>query len=705
MHSESKTFYDPKEDLNTAPTDPQFQKPYTDIDEWRSRDTGCPVRYRYIHGGFEGTETRFSFCFPAKEDYKGRFFHFMAPMQGSENSSEGSGEANPLTAAGRGVEDKIAFAVRCGAYFVETNMGVGAIFGPLPDPTIIYRSSAAAAEYSRQVAARLYGPHRPFGYIYGGSGGGFKSTSCFENACAWDGAAPYVIGSPMAIPNCHTVRAHARRVLRHKLPQIADATEPGGSGNIYAGLNDEEKAALEEATKMGFPPRSWFIYKDMDDGALPVLAPGIRGIDPAYFEDFWKVPGYLGADPRGSAARDRIQHKTVVRQVYVPAKETAGAEQNAGVSDGVDNGVDNAWKKTGDAAGLVSRPWIELETAPGGDPYLFGAYLIPLSGEAAQYRFPLEGLEGNTAIIGSGFGLANMIETLSQVKPGDGIIIDNSEYIAIQTYHRHQVPDKSFAVWDQFRDANGEPRYPQRPALTGPLMARGGAGSLQSGSFRGKMIVTAAMLDYDALPWQPDWYRQRVREALGGDESGQFRLYYIDHAIHGDSGKTLDDLHTVSYLGALHQALLDLSDWVERGIAPPEGTVYAVNDGQLSVPETARERRGIQPVLSLLVNGRECAEIAVGEEARFSGFAELPPGAGKLTHAEWSFEGEENFPVAGQFSEMSADGAKAAVHAVHVYQKPGTYFAVLRVSSNRRGDGADVFTQVKNLRRARVIVK
>ena len=36
--------------------DSLFAKPYIDVDEWRNE----PVRHRYVHGGFEGTETRFS---------------------------------------------------------------------------------------------------------------------------------------------------------------------------------------------------------------------------------------------------------------------------------------------------------------------------------------------------------------------------------------------------------------------------------------------------------------------------------------------------------------------------------------------------------------------------------------------------------------------------------------------------------------------
>src|SRR5579864_6362329 len=50
--------------------DPLFKQPYIDVDEWRDK----PIRHRYVHGGFKGTEARFAFYFPPKEQYQGRFF-------------------------------------------------------------------------------------------------------------------------------------------------------------------------------------------------------------------------------------------------------------------------------------------------------------------------------------------------------------------------------------------------------------------------------------------------------------------------------------------------------------------------------------------------------------------------------------------------------------------------------------------------------
>ena len=74
----------------------------------------------------------------------------------------------------------------------------------------------------------------------------------------------------------------------------------------------------------------------------------------------------------------------------------------------------------------------------------------------------------------------------------------------------------------------------------------------------------------------------------------------------------------------LHQALRDLSNWVEKGVAPPPSTSYEVVDGQVVVPADARERRGLQPVVSLTVDGEVRAEVAAGAEVTFRATARGP---------------------------------------------------------------------------------
>ena len=669
------TIYDPKGDA-------AFKEPYIDVDEWREGS----VRYHYIHGGFKGTQSRFSFFFPDAKDYTGRFFHFMAPVQGSEDAS----------VQFQGEEDKIAFAITHGAYFVESNMGVAVSFTGLEAPDIIYRASAAVAEYSREVAQKLFGPHRPYGYIYGGSGGSLKTLSCFENTDVWDGAVPYVTGSPFAMPNCFTIKAHVRRILRHKLALIGDSAEPGSDRDMYDGLNGEEREALDEILKMGFQARTFIMYRTMDDGALPILTPLVYIHDPDYFKDFWNVPGYLGADPQGSAVRDRIQHPTTVKAIYLPGHKTT-------VTDDGHTGVDEAWKRMRGDMGLADKPMILLEDSIGEDLYIYGSYLTFLTGGAKGYRVPLERLEGPMVVVGAGFGQADMMEMLSKVKPGDQIFIDNSDYIALQTYHRHQTPAEYYEGFEQFKDASGAPLYPQREKLIGPLMAYGGAGSVQSGRFRGKMILIGALMDESAFPWQPDWYRQKAREAFGGDESEHLRLWYMENAMHTDAQRTMDPLRTVSYVTSIYRALLELSDWVERGIEPTASTVYHMTDGQILIPSEASERKGIQPVIALRANGSQRAEVAPGELFTVEAQVEMPEGAGELFRAKWSFDSTDDFPVEGTLEFLDAGHSRAKISYTYAYETPGTYFPVIQVTGGK--DAEDPFTLIRNICRVRVVVK
>ena len=359
----SKTIYH-------ALSDPDYQDSYVDVDEMRTRPApgGEEIVYRYIHGGFRAKEVKFSFHFPQQENFRGRFFQYLSPFPGPDE------ELASLRKTG--ADDRIAFALTNGAIFVESNMGSKAAFGRSGDVTTVWKSSAAVAEFCRKKAIEIYDCERPVGIVYGGSGGGYKTMACIENTDAWDGAVPYVIGSPVSLPNTITMHAQGQRALRHVFPQILDALDAGGSGDMYAELNEDESTMLRELTNMGFPPLAWYPEADgrFDDGSLPVLLPSVRSSDPGYFQDFWQIPGYLGADPASSAARDRLQFHGVVKSVHLP-----------GVSESVEalesrNGVDDAWKKmlTGG-----NGAYLELETLPEGeDLYLKGVNIRIDSGDA-----------------------------------------------------------------------------------------------------------------------------------------------------------------------------------------------------------------------------------------------------------------------------------------------------------------------------------
>jgi hypothetical protein len=671
---------EPQSTTGWQTADSLFRQPYIDVDEWRDK----PVRHRYVHGGFKGTEARFAFYFPPKEQYQARFFQHVTPAPAGEtldanNAVVGSGE----------LLRHMLFSLGSGAYFVLTNEGgPAAIAG---DQTIVgYRVNAAAAEYSRMVAEQMYGANRPYGYAFGGSGGCFKTLSGFENTTAWEGAVPFVCGSPMAIPNVFTVRILAMRILKDKFASVVDATEPGGSGDIYQNLNDEEQDALREVTKMGFPPAAWFNYKTIGEGAFPVLFPLVKLMDPGYFKDFWAVPGYEGMNPKPSLTKARVQHPTTVVKVVSPGNSES--QKSFG-------GVDAAKDAINDSQMIG----IQMESVPSQD--LEGAFVVVKTGAPAGKELPVGKVSGNTVFIARNpFGADNSGD-VKALKPGDQVVLDNSDFLAMQYYHRHQVPGPDYYVWDQFRGPNGKPLEPQRPMLIGPLVT--GAGSVQSGKFKGKMIVVESMMDQDALPWQADWYRSKVKEALGDRIDDSFRLWYVEHALHGDGARQGDTTHTVSYIPDLYQALRDLSAWVEKDVPPPPSTNYKMVDGQVEVPATAAERKGIQPVVIVKINGGARAEVRTGTPVTFTGVIEVPPNTGKVVSAAWDFEGEGTFSSIQAIARSTSDQSRSQVtlKITHVFSKPGTYFPALLATSQRDGDASSSFTRIPNFAKVRVVVK
>ncbi len=692
-HAETKSLVEQSEALASRFTieDEVFKSPYIDVDEWRNE----PIHHRYVHGGFNNTGTRFSFYFPEKEQYQGHFFQHVTPFPISENLAQKIPD---------GPYNKIGFSMDSGAYFVETNggadMDLSHAGAPGQDQSITaYRANAAAAQFSRVVAQAIYDCERPYGYYYGGSGGAYRTIGGMENTRGvWDGAVPYVMGSPMAIPNVFSVRMHAMRILWDKFPQILDAIEPGGSGDPYAGLTEEEASAFKEVTQMGFPPKSWFPYKTMGVHGFSALYQGVLMADPTYFTDFWTKPGYYGYDHPESFKEDRLQFETKVESL-ISLKEAYEQRINLDASKGeTGGGVDTAFKvPAGENPNRIVA--LKLERTPPECNFMGGDIFFN-SGAIEGTRLNVARIVDDVIV----FGIADKA-TVEKIKKGDAVKVDNSNFLAAQTYHRHQVPDLSYKVWDQFRDEEGKPIYPQRPMLLGPLFLMGAAGSVQNGIFEGKMIVVESLWDSEAFPWQADWYRSLAKKNLGDKIDDNFRLYYTDHALHGDEPGVEHTLRVVSYEGALQHALRDLSDWVEKGITPPESTSYTINNGQVIVPCKASERKGIQPTAKLTANGGELAIVKVGESVKFTAKLATPPSTGCIVNVEFDVEGTGDFPIDADLPAGKSNLKEISIDISHTFTNPGTYFPVVRVTSQRECNPDSHYTRIFNLSRVRVVVE
>jgi hypothetical protein len=662
-------------------TDPRFHDPVIDLVEQRT----SPVPHTYMHGNFPGTDARFAFYFPPPEQYQGRFI---------------LGPTHQLTNDEKGRDPSFAFS--SGAYLVATNLGGNENpLLPLPigaaDTSIRgYRVNTAAARFSRVKANELYaqskGPHRPYGYIYGGSGGSYMTICTLQQTSGiFDGGVPFIMANHMATPYTYDVRILVLRLLRdsgvNQFPAVMDAIDPGGSGDPMATLNAEQAQAFEETTRFGFPPRGWWDWANMTQGALSLTALEVPIQDPTYAEDFWNLPGYAGHDdPFGTLAGVRVNESPGARTVLQVGSSPPAPPFFLPPGVVAISGALDPAKGTG--AYLISD-----DPTQAGEKWPLVA-VFPL-GPAATGVFPFAG----------GFGFP----PLTNVQAGDPMHIDNSLVIGLQYYNRYQDPqfaqpasEPDYYAWNAWRDANGDPIYVQRDVITGLERATSSAGCVESGQFQGKMAVVNNLMDIDATPWYADWYRTQVNKFPGNKIDDRYRIYYNDFAMHGNPTNLAGNARTVSYTGMLQQTVRDVAAWVEQGVKPPKSTKHAIADGaQIVVPPTAEERKGLQPVVTLTVNGGERADISVGDTVTFHANIKVPPGAGKVVIAEWDFLGVGNYPNLANIGSISPE---VNLEATYTYDTPGTYFPVLRAASQRNGNPNDLFTRVNNLARVRVVV-
>ncbi|WP_420540266.1 S-layer homology domain-containing protein [Paenibacillus polymyxa] len=627
--------------VTAACIDSQYNNPVID----REVDLTSPVPHHKVSGHFEGTDAKFNFYLPPKEQWKGRFFQKVYPLY-DENA----------------FDSHIAFGAASGAYTVQTNASSG------------YRIDAAAAKFSKVYAADYYDTDDYiYGYIYGGSGGSLQTIGAIENTKGvWDGAVPFVPVVPTSIPNNGFILAYTNFVLGDKALQVKDALSPGGSGDPYSSLNDMEKAVLQEVTKLGVPLRGLEGALSQNDLQSLLFGFGdtIKSMDSTYVEDFWNKPGYLGTEQSdlGDLFRSaKIDQWATITQV-------SRDKQNAPTSVSLDNAPSTLPRTGADYTLYTADGTTKIGTLKG-------------SFDPTKKVFTI--------------GSENSNRVLSALESGAKLHIDNRWHLALLSYHRHQVPSgPNFYSWNQFRAADGTPIYPQRPMEIGPMIMSGVAGGgSHNGHIQGKVILISNLLDMGSFPWHSDWYSARVKQYLGESFDDHFRVWFNDNADHYDNGASTYTV--VQYDGILEQALRDLSAWVEQGVAPAESTQYKVVDGQIKLPESAAERKGIQPLVDLLVNGTTKIHVKTGQRVTFQGKAVVPPGNSKVVKTEWDFEGT------GNYKKVSFGTPEASVteSVYFTYTKPGTYYPALRVTAQRDGDEESPFTRIENLERVRVVVE
>jgi hypothetical protein len=594
----------------------------------------------------------------ATHSWTSRFFQLVYPLQNSTAEDEA-----------------IAFGLDSGAYTLRVAGRVG------------YRGEAAAAKFSRKVACQYYhgGSSRDtrcehiYGYVYGGSGGSLQTIGAIENTDGvWDGGLALVQAVPVSNPNNFVIVALPTLVLESKAALIADALSPGGSGDPFARLEGYERRILGEVTTLGVPFYSWETFSPAGRAGLyetmrTLVIATIKEADPGYVEDFWNREGYAGAE--NSELGDFF------RQSLVEYNDTVQTVQLG--ADGIPVGITLAQVPEGSSIGLE---FTILDESHG---YKLGSFTGTLN-------------ETDKSVSIYSDSNATVLAYLSE---GAQVRIDNRWYLAVHTYHRHQLPpaEDGYYGYDYLRDTKGKPLYPQRDIFIAPTNSIGASGGgTHTGKIKAKLMVMDNQLDTGAFPWQADWYKRQVRAALGDRRfNDNYRLYYNERADHFMGPvATASQTRIVDFTGLYEQLLRDLSGWVERGREPLLQTQYQVKNGQVRVPASASDRGGIQPAVVLTVNAANRTEIGAGESVALEVAVEVPPGAGKIVSVEWDFYGTGEFLV----GDVGRPSKKLSSVIQHVYSTAGTYFPAVRVASHRDGDVDTTFARALNLGRARVVV-
>ncbi|GAA2973894.1 hypothetical protein JOD63_000291 [Microbacterium terrae] len=616
-----------------AAREPQYDQPVIDSET----DVIEPVLLRRVEGHFEGTDVRFVISLPPREAWEGRFFQYLYPLQTEE-----------------ALAPDIAFGASSGGYTVQATGRSG------------IRHEAAAAEFSRRVAADYYGvePQSIAGYIYGGSGGSMQVIGAMEGAAGvWQGAVPFVMALPVSVPNNILAGVFGGLVFGDRLEALRDAVRPGADRAPEAVLEAWQSEVFDELTAFGIPPRSWEGFEPMSGlGLFHALGGAVKAIDADHVVDFWTTPGYLGVEdsPLGDLFRRLRVHVRV--QVADVVRDESGAVAAVMLED-----IPSRLGATAFDLSLIAGDEVDSTLLVGG----------MLRGDRVVLPVPVDG--------------ARWPQGPLQVE------IDNSWFLALSAYYRYQVPsDPTYLGWTAYRDDLGEPQGPQRPIEVGPMFAAGTTGGAEySGAFAGKIILVQNLVDGGALPWHAEWYRRRAEQSGRADD---LRIWFTDNAEHLNGPRVEAELkRIVHYDPMYYQALRDVVDWVERGIEPPETSSYIYADGQVTLPDTAADRLGIQPYVALSASGRS---LAVGDSVVLSTVAAVAPGGGEIVRAQWNVDGSSEWLDAPGFAQSAA----TRFDLEWTFDAPGTYFPVVRIASHRTGDANDPFGAIPNLARVRIDV-
>jgi hypothetical protein len=407
---------------------------------------------------------------------------------------------------------------------------------------------------------------------------------------------------------------------------------------------------------------------------------GLAAIDPTYEDNFWSKPGYEGANPPGFLTAAKVDGFATITAINRDG-------QNAPTSITFD-------PATVPAMGSMGTEGLQFYVyAADGKTRTVGASGGSFSGDLNGATLTLKG--------------QNDAAMLNALTVGGKIRINNRFILALCFYPRHDIVTNGNPTYKQYLKPDGTPKYVQRAVpgwMLNSLATQGG--TLETGKVKFKTILMENLLDPNSYPYTASFYHSQIVKAIGpAAADNMVRIYYNDNANHADlfEIKGDNDSFLVGFGGIWLQALVDLTNWVEKGIPPAPSTAFSVDEhNQVILPALATERHGIQPVVTLTVNGSDHAALRVDEKVTLTGTIETPANGGKVLQYEWYLGGS---PV--QYEAPTV--LQAPQQLVHVsrsvsFSKPGTYELTLRATAQRDGV-SDYWTNLQNLARVQLIAR
>ncbi|MGE3690938.1 MAG: PKD domain-containing protein [Novosphingobium sp.] len=670
-------------------TDPDYNESTFAIDKTEQLTFQVPdgplIPYTQVSGHFPATRTMetlppgvrqspttyrqdYVFRFPAKQFWRNRSFEKQHPTGGGI------------------VDDRMAFTN--GAYSVNW------LSNSIPNAVATHRHEAAATKVAKAYANRLYGNKaKIYSYFWGCSGGGTVSMAAAENTVGvWDGVQPQCVGTSVDAQyhSFYWQALYTMAIPPEKRAAIAAAAVPGGTGDIYAGLNDEEKSVLDEFLAAGFPLA---IIGNHFSQLTPLIDPvDVRLGDPTYEDDFWSKPGYAGTNPPDYLTAAKVDGCATVTGITRDAQGNPTAVQ-------FDPATVPALGTTGDN---YLEYWLYaddgetrlIDPARSFGPPTENKQRYSLIGRLDPATGTLELTGTLPQMMGPPLPIANSPVLLKALKVGGKVRINNRFILAMYYYPRHSIVP-GIKSHDQYRNADGSPRYPQR-VDRGTLLHstyRTMGGRVETGEIKTRIMILEGMSDQLSWPIFNVGYAERVQKALGPERSGEMMRFYLH-----DNGKHAEG---AGEPGIFQQSMQDMMAWVERGVAPPPSTRYTVRNGQVVPAGDAAERRGLQPVMTLTADGGSRARVRVNQPVNLAAKLEMPPGAGKIVQYNWTIAGKDDAAtVLGKPEPM------VELERTVSFPAPGTYVVRLNVNGQRDGLAAPANqTLLRNFRDVRVVVE